>query len=474
LFETIDSIDLNGLIGYARITAKTYERMRAFWPIVEPHLKGLLDGFYDHVERQPALAHMVRGQTGRLKAAQTKHWQRLFTRTIDRAYMEAVYRIGQAHKKIGLEPRWYITGYQFVMSRLSAIAIETYKDEPDRLAEVLEALAVMVFFDMDMAIWAYLDAIEQEKKKQAAVFAANRDTIASALMALSRGDLSYRIEGEIGIELADIAKSFNHVVDNLSAAMRTVLQSAETIRANAANMSDAADDLSRRTEQQAAGLEETVAALEEITKTIKLTAENAKAATVNAAMAKDVAEKSGAVVDAAIAAMSRIEQSSKQIADITGTIGEIAFLTNLLALNAGVEAARAGDAGKGFAVVAAEVRSLAGRSREAAQNIKKLIGESGEHVAVGVRQVGESSQALKQIIQEMGCIHTLVGDISQAAQQQSIGVDEVNKAMAQMDQLTQRNAAMAEESASASKTLAMETDALGDLVATFTVGEEGA
>lgn len=468
---TFETIDLRGLLRYARITDKTYALMKAFWPVAQKNLRPLLDAFYEHVERQPELAGMVRGQTERLKAAQTQHWERLFTRTIDRDYMQAVYRIGVAHVKIGLEPRWYITGYQFALSRLNRIAIETYADDPQHLADVLEALGIMVFFDMDMAIWAYLDAIEQEKKKQAAVFAQNRDTIGSALMALASGDLTYRIEEGIGPELEQIAKNFNHAVESLGEAMHTVRQTASTIRANAANMADASDDLSRRTEQQAAGLEQTVAALEEITKTIKLTAGNAQSASTDAAKAKSVAEKSGAVVDEAIAAMSRIEQSSKEIADITGTIDEIAFLTNLLALNAGVEAARAGDAGKGFAVVASEVRSLANRSREAAQNIKKLIAESGEHVAAGVQHVGDSGAALKEIIQGMGSINSLVGDIARAAQEQSIGVDEVNKALAQMDQVTQRNAAMAEESASATKVLAEETDSLNDLVGGFRVAD---
>jgi methyl-accepting chemotaxis protein len=185
-----------------------------------------------------------------------------------------------------------------------------------------------------------------------------------------------------------------------------------------------------------------------------------------------VAQEGGKVVKSATEAMDAISQSSKEITDIIGVIDEIAFQTNLLALNAGVEAARAGEAGKGFAVVASEVRALAGRSGEAAKKIKTLINTSGEHVAGGVRLVGESGQALKRIVEQVQRINALVSEVASAADQQSTAIQEVNAAVGQMDQVTQQNAAMVEESTAASRTLADKTKALQELVLFFDVGDD--
>ena len=203
---------------------------------------------------------------------------------------------------------------------------------------------------------------------------------------------------------------------------------------------------------------------------MKKTAQNAKEASTIVTTAKSAAEEGGRVAETAINAMGKIEQSSKKITDIIGVIDEIAFQTNLLALNAGVEAARAGDAGKGFAVVASEVRALAQRSTEAAREIKTLIKASSEHVSVGVKLVDKSGRALKKIVDQVGEINTLVGEMAQAAQQQSTGIEEVNTAVTQMDQVTQQNAAMVEESTAAARNLATETDELSQLVSFFNVG----
>ncbi len=265
---------------------------------------------------------------------------------------------------------------------------------------------------------------------------------------------------------------YNAALTRLQETMKSVLAGADTISTGANEISQAADDLSRRTEQQAASLEETAAALEEITATVKKTAANSKEASVNVAAAKTAAEEGSRVVETAIGAMDQIDQSSKQITDITGVIDEIAFQTNLLALNAGVEAARAGDAGKGFAVVASEVRALAQRSSQAAKEIKTLIKVSSEHVGAGVKSVGKSGQALKRIVEQVVQINSLVSQMAQATEQQSTGIGEVNVAVNQMDQVTQQNAAMVEESTAAARNLASETQELSQLVGFFSVGAE--
>jgi methyl-accepting chemotaxis protein len=231
----------------------------------------------------------------------------------------------------------------------------------------------------------------------------------------------------------------------------------------------AADDLSRRTEQQAASLEETAAALDEITATVHKSAEGAGEAADVMKTAEEVASASSQVVQETISAMKAIEASSGQIASIIGVIDEIAFQTNLLALNAGVEAARAGEAGRGFAVVASEVRALAQRSADAAKEIKTLIGASSIQVQKGVGLVDRTGQSLERLLALVEKIDHRVAAIASSAAEQATGLREVNTAMNQMDQVTQQNAAMVEQSTAASHALAQESSTLAALVERFSL-----
>jgi methyl-accepting chemotaxis protein len=248
----------------------------------------------------------------------------------------------------------------------------------------------------------------------------------------------------------------------------------QAIHSGTQEISTASNDLSRRTEQQASSLEETAAALDEITATVKKAAEGAIHARKVVADTKKDAEKSGEVVRKAVEAMGGIENSSQQIGQIIGVIDEIAFQTNLLALNAGVEAARAGDAGRGFAVVASEVRTLAQRSAEAAKEIKGLISTSTGQVQRGVDLVTETGTALAHIIVRVTEVNSAVAEIAAGAQEQATGLQHVNVALNQMDQVTQQNAAMAEEATAAGRGLAYESDQLSRLIAQFRVESQGA
>jgi methyl-accepting chemotaxis protein len=244
------------------------------------------------------------------------------------------------------------------------------------------------------------------------------------------------------------------------------------IHGGAAEITEAADDLSGRTERQAASLEEAVAALDEITSTVRLTAEGATRARKVVQRARSAADASGSIVDQAVEAMGAIEKSSAQIGQIIGVIDEIAFQTNLLALNAGVEAARAGEAGRGFAVVAQEVRALAQRSADAAREIKTLISASTAEVGQGVEYVGKAGEALRAIADEVDQIDNLVGEMAASTQEQARGLAEVNTTMNQMDQVTQRNAAMVEETTAASHALAQEATRLAQRMGELRIGEQ--
>ncbi len=291
--------------------------------------------------------------------------------------------------------------------------------------------------------------------------------VGQGLEALAGGDLTFRLNETFPAAYRKLQADFNAAMEQLAQTMGVINGAVGGIQAGSGEISQAADNLSRRTEQQAASLEETAAALDEITATVRKTAEGADSARRTVESARQDAEKGGQVVDRAVAAMTQIEESSSKIGNIVGVIDEIAFQTNLLALNAGVEAARAGDSGKGFAVVAQEVRALAQRSAEAAKEIKALISASTIQVDEGVSLVGETGEALRRIITGVQGINQIVAEIAASATEQSTGLAEVNTAVNQMDQATQQNAAMVEQSTAASHSLSNEARELSRLVQRF-------
>lgn len=317
-----------------------------------------------------------------------------------------------------------------------------------------------------------IQSAEALRKATASEQQAVVEGLREGLTSLSKGDLTAKINREFSPQYEQLRSDFNGAIDSLRKAMGSVVDNSEMIRGETTEISKAADDLSRRTETQAATLEETAAALDEMTSSVSSAAEGAGIARKMVIEARDNAEASGGVVREAVDAMSEIASSSQQISKITSVIDEIAFQTNLLALNAGVEAANAGDAGRGFAVVATEVRDLAQRSSQAASEINGLISASEGHVKRGVELVDQTGDALRGIFDRVSEISTHVGEIAVSADEQSRGLAEINIAVNQLDQVTQQNAAMFEETTAASHALTSEAENLATTMAQFLLSHE--
>ena len=465
--------------------------LRDLKPLIARSIGPALSTFYEKVRATPETRRFFKDDKhmAAAKAAQEKHWELVAGADYGEAYVRAVTATGQAHARLGVEPQWYIGGYAVVVEQLIHSLV---KERAPRflgrpvgaghgLAEALSVLVKSVFLDMDLSISTYLEAVVEERRRSEEARAANQahqmaalQSLEQALQLLADGDLTSRMNGEVAADFAKLKEHFNASIEALQQAFVAVNTNVMAIRSGTEEITTAADDLSRRTEQQAASLEETAASLSEITSTVKTTAQSAEHAREVVTAAKVDAEKSESVVRQAVEAMGGIEKSSKQIGQIIGVIDEIAFQTNLLALNAGVEAARAGDAGRGFAVVASEVRSLAQRSAEAAKEIKTLISNSTTQVDKGVELVVETGKALERIVAHVGEISNVVTTIAASAKDQSSGLHQINTAVGQMDQVTQQNAAMVEETTAAAHSLAKETEELAQLVDRFHIGETAA
>ena len=476
---------INERVAFMGIDDKAREALRALRPVVGKAIGPALASFYAKVAATPETRKFFKNDQHMASASarQQNHWDGIVQAKFSEDYVRAVRTIGETHARIGLEPRWYIGGYAIVSDYLIRSVVESVwpkgfmnRGSSAEAGEALSALMKAVLLDMDFAISIYLETIDNERQRLEAEQRENQacqaemvSALGEALDQLARGDLRSRLDINVKPEFQKLKDDYNNAVKLLDQAMGGVNAATDGIRSGTEEISIAADDLARRTEQQAASLEETAAALDEITQTVRRAADGAKQAQDVVAGAKSEAERSGIVVDQAVAAMGEIETSSREIGNIIGVIDEIAFQTNLLALNAGVEAARAGEAGKGFAVVAQEVRALAQRSAEAAKEIKTLIGASTKLVEAGVGLVGQTGDALKGIVGKVADIDELIIQISASSQDQARGLSEVNTAVNQMDQVTQQNAAMVEETTAATHSLKSQTTELSRQVATFSI-----
>jgi len=355
----------------------------------------------------------------------------------------------------------YLAGYaQYAGGLVCALSAATrFKRESERAA-LFQNLMTAIFADVAVAMHHFFEA-EAEADDQA------METLAEALAELAKGNLAHRIDEKAPAKLARARDNFNASIEAMQKAMLNISQNTGELSAGVREFSGAVDDLSRRTENQAASLEETAASLSEITETAKRNSEGARQATGAAAEARGKVTHSSRVMDTAEQAMIEISSSTAEIGKILSVIDEISVQTNLLALNATVEAARAGDAGKGFAVVASEVRALAHRSASEAKSIRALICSSTEHVRNGEKVIAEISQTLREAAEKVTEIDRLLREIAVSSEEQANGVGQINVAIADMDSITQNNAAMVEETLGAAVKLSTAAERLRGYVNGF-------
>ena len=347
---------------------------------------------------------------------------------------------------------------QFITHERSDMAVATTEASAaasNVQVTIWSALAIAISAAVGMAFWITRSIA---RPIQRAV------TVARTVAA---GDLSSRIEATGHSETAQLLSALNDMQGSLAGVVGGVRGNAEGVATASAQIAQGNQDLSQRTEEQASALEETAASMEQLSSTVGQNADNARQANQLTISATSVAVRGGEVVDQVVETMKGINESSRKIADIIGVIDGIAFQTNILALNAAVEAARAGEQGRGFAVVASEVRNLAGRSAEAAKEIKTLIGTSVERVEHGTVLVEQAGATMAEVVGSIKRVADIMGEITAASVEQSSGVAQVAEAVSQMDQVTQQNAALVEESAAAAESLKQQAQALAGSVAMF-------
>lgn len=452
-------------------------QLAAAGKILIPRLGEVLETFYERALSDPQSKSFFDSdeRIDFARSAQKRHWERLLAGLLDDDYAASVERIGRTHARINLPLDVYMSSYAGASAQLLGMLASPGKTSrfgrrgPSQ-GHLVGVVSRAFAFDIEQ-VTSVTFAVWGEEQERAIAH------LTSAMSELSNGNLAHRIpspdHSDYPQRYAGLRDSFNASVENLRLAMKGIVGTAGQMGGTAADVSTSTVEFSARTEGQAATLEQTSAAMTELNESVRATADGAKEVSSFAGDATTKAKAGSEVVTKAVTAMDEIKRSSGEIQKIIVLIEDIAFQTNLLALNAGVEAARAGSAGQGFAVVASEVRSLAQRASSAVSDIKALIDTSSTNVADGVSFVGETGTVFSEISGMVEEITRLVGDISVAAVEQAQGLSEVTTAVNQLDNVTQRNAAMAQDTASSAEQLADNAQRLSEMTAQFDIRETG-
>lgn len=489
-------------LDFIGLDARSLDALRSVEPMIAHHLPDALSRFYERLVKVPAVSRFFSGnaQMSRAQSSQINHWLAIATGKFDGNYLESSRRIGLRHAQIGLEPRWYIGGYGLIVETLLAGVAEDFMKkqigskkpglfsrgaDPEavnlavtELSLALSAMMKSVMIDIDMAVSVYFEKVlsdsQARDRENADKVAWAADLTGEVLQRLAAGDLTEQITAEFEGGFEKIKVDTNALVDRLREIMMQLRSTSSQLRTAIGEILAGANDLSERTTRQAAAIEQTSASMEELAKTVTENARLAEEASDTAHRAALTAETGGEMMGKVTQAMERISASSGKISNIIGIIDDIAFQTNLLALNASVEAARAGDAGKGFAVVAVEVRRLAQSAASASSDVKALVETSVEEVHAGEGLVHSAAEKLAELLVAVRESTKAMSRISEASRDQSVSIAEISGAVLQMDEMTQHNAPLVEETNAAIEQTESQARQLDEIVEQFRLGQEAA
>lgn len=443
-------------------------------PVIERCLGPALDRFYARVRLTPETRAFFGSEQHmqQARAAQIAHWMTILTGDFDDRYYESVRRIGSVHARIGLDPRWYIGAYAIVLEELVR-GIARHYSPLRRLfglrggptgAAVSAAVVKAALLDMELSVSIYFEVADAERQQAI-------DTVGKALARLAEGDLAEDLAG-LPTAFARLEDAYNQSLGNLRQTIGTVLDSTAAIRTGSLEIARASEDLARRTESNAASLEETSATLINVETRVKSTAANAVATVASADQAIGAVHGGRDTAAEAVRAMDVVCESARGIDSVIEGLDKIAFQTRVLAMNAAVEAGRAGEAGRGFAVVADLVSSLAMRAEEEARRARDGLTATQAEIGGAVDAVTRVDRALGAISDEVGKVHGLLEQMSQDNSAQAAALSEITVAIGAMDRSTQQNAAMVEETSAAARNLTQEVSILAEQAGQFRTGAE--
>jgi methyl-accepting chemotaxis protein len=438
--ETSGSHEWDQRKKFMMITAEMSALLPQIWEVIKPALPEILDGFYAHVGAVSGLAKMVGNQVPRLKSAQTAHWERLFSGRFDDAYMQGIRAIGTTHNRIGLEPRWYIGGYNFVQQQLVSLIVRKYRWSPKKIAACLQAITAAINLDVEMAISIYQEAMITEREK--------------------RTNRVAEITNAFDQQATEIVNSFGSAAKQLQATAQSMSATAEETSRQSMAVAAASEQAATNVQTVASAAEELSASVNEINRQV--------------AESTEITKKANAEAERTNATVQSLAAAAQKIGEVVSLINDIASQTNLLALNATIEAARAGEAGKGFAVVASEVKSLANQTAKATEDISAQVSEmqAVTQDAVGaIKTIGETITEINAISDLIATAVTEQGnatrEIAQNTQQAASGTQEVNSNISGVTQASAETGAAAQQVLGAAGTMQKQTDTLRTVVEKF-------